>query len=57
MAKATATAGGSSSEDEWEGRSESRLTLSGAPKILLYCTENNWPTTLAPTNEESSWAQ
>ncbi len=35
----------------------SRLTLSGTPKILLYCTEYNWPSTLAPTNEESSWAQ
>ncbi len=34
-----------------------RLTLLGAPKILLYCTEYNWPMTLAPTNEESSWAQ
>ncbi len=32
------------------------LTLSGTPKILLYCTEYNRPTTLAPTNEES-WAQ
>ncbi len=32
------------------------LTLSGAPKILLYCTEYRRPTTLAPTNEES-WAQ
>ncbi len=31
-------------------------TLSGAPKILLYCTEYRRPTTLAPTNEES-WAQ
>ncbi len=33
-----------------------RLTLSGAPKILLYCTEYRRPTALAPTNEES-WAQ
>jgi hypothetical protein len=32
------------------------LTLSGMPKILLYCTEYNRPRTLAPTNEES-WAQ
>ncbi len=31
----------------------SHLTLSGAPKILLYCTEYNQPTTLAPTNEKS----
>jgi hypothetical protein len=30
----------------------SRLTLSGGPKKLLYCTEYNWPTTLAPTNED-----
>jgi hypothetical protein len=28
-----------------------RLTLSGAPIILLYCTEYKRPTTLAPTNE------
>jgi hypothetical protein len=34
----------------------SHLTLSGAPKILLYCTEYRRPTTLAPRNEES-WAQ
>ncbi len=34
-----------------------RLTLLGVPKIPLYCTEYNWPTTLTPTNEESSWAQ
>ncbi len=34
----------------------SRLTLSGMPKILLYCTEYRRPTTLTPTNEES-WAQ
>jgi hypothetical protein len=33
-----------------------RLTLSGVPKILLYCMEYRWPMTLAPTNEES-WAQ
>ncbi len=32
------------------------LTLSGAPKILLYCTEYRRPMTLAPMNEES-WAQ
>jgi hypothetical protein len=32
------------------------LALSGTPKLLLYCTEYRWPTTLAPTNEES-WAQ
>jgi hypothetical protein len=35
----------------------SRVTLSGAPKILFYCTEYNQPMTLAPMNEESSWAQ
>ncbi len=29
----------------------------GTPKKTLYCTEYNWPTTLAPTNEESVWAQ
>jgi hypothetical protein len=34
----------------------SRLTLTGAPKILLYCTEYRRPMTFAPTNEES-WAQ
>ncbi len=28
-----------------------RLTLSGTPKILLYCMEYKRPTTLAPTNE------
>ncbi len=33
------------------------LTLLGMPKILLYCTEYNRPMTLAPMNEESSWAQ
>ncbi len=32
------------------------LTLSGAPKIVLYCTEYSRPTTLAPT-DEASWAQ
>ncbi len=34
-----------------------RLTLSDVPKIPLYCMEYNQPTTLAPMNEESSWAQ
>jgi hypothetical protein len=34
----------------------SHLTLSGMPKILLYCMEYKRPTTLAPTTEES-WAQ
>ncbi len=33
-----------------------RLTLSGVPKILLYCIEYRRPTTHDPTNEES-WAQ
>ncbi len=34
----------------------SHLTLSYAPKILLYCMEYRRPTTLAPMNE-ASWAQ
>ncbi len=29
----------------------------GAQKIPLYFMEYNWPTTLAPKNEESAWAQ
>ncbi len=32
------------------------LTLSGAPKILLYCTKYRRPTTLSPMNE-ASWDQ
>jgi hypothetical protein len=32
----------------------SHLTLSGAPKKLLYCTEYNWPTTNSPTTATES---
>ncbi len=41
----------------WPYHMYSVWSLSGMPKIPLYCTEYNRPATLAPTNEESSWDQ
>ncbi len=41
----------------WLHHTSSIWPLSGLPKIPLFCTEYNRPTTLPPTNEESAWAQ